>query len=61
MHVVHTVHSTYSVYTRKSLSPTPPLPPTFGPKSPGWSVKIKASSFRADLKNFLLSLCIPGL
>lgn len=34
---------------------------TFGPRSPGWSVKIKANSFRADLRNFLLSLCIAGL
>ncbi len=34
---------------------------TFGPNKPGWSVKTRASSLRALLKNFLFSRWICGL
>lgn len=34
---------------------------TFGPSNPGWSAKTVANSFRADLRNLRLSLCMEPL
>lgn len=34
---------------------------TLGPSSPGWSANTVASSFRADLRNLRLSLCMEPL